>query len=65
MIVDHMLQHRHLCRYRDSFFDLKLAVGRNWLGYDDRFAVVRHLASIANHPLRLFPALCSNLYSIG
>lgn len=40
-------------------------IGRNWLGYDHRSAVIRGLAPVADHPLRLFPALCSDLYLVG
>jgi hypothetical protein len=36
-----------------------------WLGYDNRSAWVRRLTPVVDHPLRLIPSLCSNLYMIG
>ncbi len=40
-------------------------MGRNWLGYRSRFNWVRVLVPLIDRPLRLFPALCSDLYLIG
>jgi 2-polyprenyl-3-methyl-5-hydroxy-6-metoxy-1,4-benzoquinol methylase len=49
--------------------DLGLAdweiIGRNWLGYTSRFALVRVLTPIADRVLRLRPSLCANLYLVG
>jgi SAM-dependent methyltransferase len=44
--------------------DVKIS-GRNWLGYRSRFRPVRVLTPLADHPLRLFPSLCSDLYLTG
>jgi 2-polyprenyl-3-methyl-5-hydroxy-6-metoxy-1,4-benzoquinol methylase len=46
-----------LCRVR--------ILGRNWLGYCSRSIVIRIATSIFDHPLRLFPSLCSDLYMVG
>ncbi|MCK9418605.1 MAG: class I SAM-dependent methyltransferase [Nitrospirae bacterium] len=40
-------------------------LGRNWLGYQSRFNWVRVMTPLIDMPLRLFPALCSDLYLIG
>jgi SAM-dependent methyltransferase len=41
-------------------------LGRNWLGYDSRFAKWgHHLAWLVDYPLRIFPSLCSDLYLLG
>jgi SAM-dependent methyltransferase len=49
--------------------DLKLEntqiIGRNWLGYVHRSALVRRLTPLVDMPLRAFPALCADLYLIG
>lgn len=39
--------------------------GRNWLGLASGKWMVRSLTRFLDHPLRLFPSLCSNLYLIG
>lgn len=39
--------------------------GRNWLGYTSRFGFVRVGTRFADIPLRLFPALCSDIYLMG
>lgn len=39
--------------------------GRNWLGYNSHFPLVRLLTPIADHALRLFPTLCSDIYLTG
>jgi 2-polyprenyl-3-methyl-5-hydroxy-6-metoxy-1,4-benzoquinol methylase len=40
-------------------------VGRNWLGYESPYGVVRWGTHIADLPLRLFPKLCSDIYLTG
>ncbi len=40
-------------------------VGRNWLGYKSRSAMVRGVTVLGDRLLRLWPALCSDLYLIG
>ena len=49
--------------------DMKLVnvsiVGRNWLGYNSRFQLVRALIPFVDRGLRLFPSLCSDIYMIG
>jgi SAM-dependent methyltransferase len=40
-------------------------VGRNWLGYVSRYPIVRSLTPLADHALRLFPSLCSDIYLVG
>jgi 2-polyprenyl-3-methyl-5-hydroxy-6-metoxy-1,4-benzoquinol methylase len=49
--------------------DMKLVnvslVGRNWLGYNSRYGVVRALMPFGDPLLGLFPSLCSNMYLIG
>jgi SAM-dependent methyltransferase len=49
--------------------DLKLKdvqiIGKNWLGYQSRFAWVRGLTPFADAILQLRPSLCSNIYLIG
>jgi SAM-dependent methyltransferase len=44
--------------------DVKV-LGRNWLGYGSRRGWVRRVTPIADHLLRPFPSLCSDLYLIG
>ncbi len=39
--------------------------GRNWLGYRSRFKPVRVVTPLADHVLRAFPSLCSDLYLTG
>jgi hypothetical protein len=39
--------------------------GRNWLGRDSRWALVRKLARVADPALRRFPSLCSDIYVEG
>lgn len=39
--------------------------GRNWLGYTSRFAFVRAGNFLVDVPLRMFPALCSDIYLAG
>lgn len=49
--------------------DMKLTdisvAGRNWLGYDSRFKVVRVLTPPLDRLLQTFPALCSDIYIVG
>jgi SAM-dependent methyltransferase len=49
--------------------DLKLEnieiIGRNWLGYVHRSALVRAITRVADVPLRAIPTLCADLYLIG
>lgn len=40
-------------------------MGRNWLGYESSFAMVRPLVPIVDFFLRAFPSLCSDLYVMG
>jgi SAM-dependent methyltransferase len=40
-------------------------LGRNWLGYGSRSGLVRLGTRIADRPLRMFPALCADLYMTG
>jgi SAM-dependent methyltransferase len=40
-------------------------VGRNWLGYGNRHAIVRRLTPIVDRALWPFPSLCSDLYVVG
>jgi SAM-dependent methyltransferase len=40
-------------------------VGRNWLGYQSKFSIVRTLTPFADHILRLLPSICSDIYMIG
>jgi SAM-dependent methyltransferase len=44
--------------------DVKI-FGRNWLGLYSGNQIVRALTRIIDHPLRLFPSLCTNLYLVG
>lgn len=39
--------------------------GRNWAGYANRRKFIRNLTRFVDHPLRLMPSLCSDLYLIG
>lgn len=39
--------------------------GRNWLGHHSRNPVIRLISNILDHPLRLRPTLCSDLYMVG
>jgi hypothetical protein len=49
--------------------DMKLidvrVTGRNWLGYRSRFKPVRIVTPLADHVIRAFPSLCSDLYLTG
>ncbi len=49
--------------------DMKLVnvsiIGRNWMGRDSRFQLVRVLTPFFDRGLQLFPSLCSNIYVIG
>jgi SAM-dependent methyltransferase len=40
-------------------------LGRNWLGYVSRRRWIRALTPILDAPLRLFPALCADIYLVG
>ena len=44
--------------------DIKIH-GANWLGYYSRFKFARIGTNILDHPLRLFPTLCSDIYMTG
>jgi SAM-dependent methyltransferase len=39
--------------------------GRNWLGYDSPRRIVRIAARAFDHPLRIRPSLCSDIYLVG
>jgi SAM-dependent methyltransferase len=39
--------------------------GRNWLGYDSPRRIVRMAARVFDHPLRIRPSLCSDIYLVG
>jgi 2-polyprenyl-3-methyl-5-hydroxy-6-metoxy-1,4-benzoquinol methylase len=39
--------------------------GRNWLGYYSENPAIRFAAKILDHPLRLKPSLCSDIYLVG
>jgi SAM-dependent methyltransferase len=40
-------------------------IGRNWLGYESRFSLVRLLVPFADRLLQLWPTLCANIYLVG
>jgi hypothetical protein len=40
-------------------------IGRNWLGYNHRSALVRFATRIVDVPLRALPTLCADIYLIG
>jgi SAM-dependent methyltransferase len=40
-------------------------IGRNWLGYHNRSALVRLVTRMVDLPLRAFPTLCADIYLIG
>jgi 2-polyprenyl-3-methyl-5-hydroxy-6-metoxy-1,4-benzoquinol methylase len=40
-------------------------IGRNWLGYHHRSALVRSVTRLVDLPLRMFPSLCADIYLIG
>jgi SAM-dependent methyltransferase len=54
---------RYICR--DLGLDVVDVVGRNWQGTKSKKRLNRNLARIADHGLRLFPSLCSDLYIVG
>jgi len=39
--------------------------GRNWLGLDSRFGLVRALTPLGDRILRRLPSLCSDIYMVG
>jgi len=39
--------------------------GRNWLGYHSPQTLLRAAARVIDYPLRLIPALCSDIYLVG
>jgi SAM-dependent methyltransferase len=39
--------------------------GRNWLGYYSPNPVTRFVTKLMDHPLRLLPTLCSDIYVVG
>jgi SAM-dependent methyltransferase len=50
---------------RDMHLSDVRVVGRNWLGYYSRSALVKGVTPIFDLPLRLFPSLCSDIYVTG
>ncbi len=40
-------------------------IGRNWTGYANPRAIVRTITAVADRALRVFPALCGDIYLIG
>jgi SAM-dependent methyltransferase len=57
----------HDLRYiaNDMGLDDVSVVGRNWLGYRSPHSVTRRVTRVADHALRPFPSLCSDIYLIA
>ncbi|MGO9317697.1 MAG: class I SAM-dependent methyltransferase [Terracidiphilus sp.] len=54
---------RYICR--DLNLNVQEVVGRNWLGYNGKKRLTRVLTPFADHCLRRFPSLCSDIYIVG
>jgi len=50
---------------RDMKLDNIRIFGRNWLGYTSGSLATRAVTRVIDYPLRLFPALCSDIYLVG
>jgi SAM-dependent methyltransferase len=51
--------------YRDLGLEVLEVSGRNWQGHKSKRRLTRILARCGDHPLRLFPSLCSDIYIVG